>query len=98
MFKPLVNAAISFGIAVTGMVIHHPTTHHKPSHPMVRMVDCEDVDIQPCITKDEGQWRKVTSYNPYRYIVVKTCKTAKGGPSYPCVWTKKDHGKFLYYK
>lgn len=57
---------------------------------MMRMVNCEEYDVQPCYTYDEGAWRMVTSYNPYRAVRLYVCKAEDGGPKLPCIWTKKN--------
>lgn len=88
--------------AVTALVALVPTTaaeahrrhhnHHNRVH-IVRLPDCEDVDVPtfPCVTKDEGTWRIVTSENPYRYIPTRLCMTEDEIGSrivsrLPCVW------------
>jgi len=40
--------------------------------------DCEDTGKTPCVTFDDGHWRKVTSYDPYKSKVVKVRKVKKG--------------------
>lgn len=55
--------------------------------------DCEDTGKPACYTYDDGSWRVVTSYNPYRGKVVKLCKPRK--VSVPCLTTPK-HGKAVY--
>lgn len=62
------------------------------------MADCEDANIQPCITYDEGQWRRVDSYRPYTAHRVRTCKAASGAGTLPCVWPhRRADGGFSYY-
>jgi hypothetical protein len=41
--------------------------------------DCEDTLKVPCVTFDEGKWRKVTDYTPYRSKVIKRPTKVKGG-------------------
>lgn len=58
--------------------------HHEPL--MMRLVNCEDYDIQPCWTYDDGAYRLVTSYHPYYSIKIRTvCKSEDGGPVLPCI-------------
>ncbi len=52
--------------------------------------DCEDTGKPMCYTIDDGVWRVVSSYNPYRSKAVKLCKSRK--VSVPCLTTPK-HGK-----
>ena len=62
---------------------------------MSRMVNCEDFDIQPCYTWDEGKWMVVYSYAPYKAVRAYDCKEEDGvakGQKYPCVW-KQDNKK-----
>jgi hypothetical protein len=69
---------------------------NRPVH-HARMVNCEDVDVQPCITYDDGAlgtgWYRVDSYNP-RYVAHKV-KVCKGHRHYPCVQPNAD-GTFDY--
>ena len=58
---------------------------------MMRMVNCEDYDIQPCYTYDEGAWRMVMSYSPYKAVKLSKCKEEDGGPILPCIW--KDNNR-----
>ncbi len=60
---------------------------------MARMVNCEDYDIQPCFTYDEGAWRMVTSYSPYHSIKLVKCteEDASGKQTLPCIW--KNYNK-----
>jgi hypothetical protein len=57
---------------------------------MMRMVDCESYDIQPCYTYDDGAWRMVISYKPYRMVKLSVCKAEDGGPKLPCIWKKNN--------
>jgi hypothetical protein len=41
--------------------------------------DCEDVMQTPCVTIDEGTWRKVYSYDPYFATKIKEPKRVRGG-------------------
>ncbi len=65
------------------------STTKEPS--MARMVNCEDYDIQPCFTYDEGHWRVVTSYSPYASYTLYKCTEEDGGAKLPCIW--KDYNK-----
>jgi hypothetical protein len=58
---------------------------------MARMVNCEDYDIQPCFTYDDGHWRVVTSYMPYASYTLYRCTEEDGGARIPCIW--KDYNK-----
>jgi hypothetical protein len=49
----------------------------KLSIHMTKVADCEDTGKPVCYTYDEGEWRIVTSYNPYKAKSVKLC-TKKG--------------------
>lgn len=56
--------------------------------------DCEDTITVPCVTFDEGHWRKVTDYSPYRSIKLYKCSLTKVN-KLPCVFTKKQKGGFV---
>ncbi len=60
---------------------------------MMRMVNCEDYDIQPCYTWDEGAWRMVVSYSPYKAVKLAKCKAEDGGPVLPCIWKHNNKVK-----
>lgn len=55
-----------------------------------RLVDCEDFDVQPCWTVDDGAYRIVMSYKPYRSFKVSLCKAEDGGKKLPCLWRKNN--------
>lgn len=78
--NPSVAAAPTVGSAV------------KSSTYQSAMVNCEDFDIQPCYTYDEGSWRIVLSYNPYKAVKAYDCTAEDGGKKLPCVW-KQDNKK-----
>lgn len=68
-----------------------PAARTPASEPlMARMVNCEDYDIQPCYTYDDGAWRVVLSYKPYRAVRVVVCKAEDGGPILPCIWKRNN--------
>lgn len=75
-------------------VVKAPSAKYVPADPnMSRLTDCEDFDIQPCWTLDEGQYRIVYSYDPYRSKRVVLCKAEDGGPKLPCL--SKRNNKVL---
>jgi hypothetical protein len=41
--------------------------------------DCEDSLDTPCVTFDEGEWRKVYSYDPYAAVKIKRPTKVKNG-------------------
>ncbi|OKI54528.1 hypothetical protein [Micromonospora sp. CB01531] len=52
--------------------------------------DCEDVEgVTPCYTFDEGEWRVVESYSPYRAITLPECATED---SDNCYWDAASQG------
>lgn len=73
-----------------------PTVGSVAKSPVYRaaMVNCEDFDIQPCYTYDEGSWRVVLSYDPYKSVKVYDCKEDWNSDKQklPCVW-KQDNKK-----
>lgn len=81
--------------AVPGAASAHPSQHRHTTHHrhVLRVPDCEDTDgpVTPCVTVDDGRWRLVTSYAPYRYRTLHVCVTKDEigsrivGPV-PCVW------------
>lgn len=61
--------------------------------------DCEDEQTTPCVTLDEGTWREVTSYQPYKFDPLAVCDVEDYPTNVPCVW-KKQHaqsGKWIVY-
>lgn len=87
---------MSATMAFTGSGHAWKVTHVK--HTKSVLTNCEETENTPCVTYDEGQWRKVTSYNPYRYQRISKCKSAKGGPKYPCAFPIKGTYKFNFFK
>lgn len=65
MKKRILMAKIAFTIV---MIAAGANPHKALSH---ILPDCEDTMSVPCYTYDEGHWRVVYSYNPYRYKNVK---------------------------
>lgn len=60
------------------------------------MVDCESYDIQPCYTQDDGIWKIVTSYSPYKAQNMKICAAKI---SAPCIEKKvSGRGHRVYFK
>lgn len=45
--------------------------------------DCEDDNPPVCFMKDEGQWRVVTSFDPYRFRAVSLCNARRS--NLPCL-------------
>jgi hypothetical protein len=45
-------------------------TKHRIQIIMKVYNDCENVMTVPCVTLDDGAWRKVTSYKPYRSVKI----------------------------
>jgi hypothetical protein len=62
---------------------------------VVRYTDCEDSLKVPCITQDDGAWRKVTGYHPYRSTTVRVC--TNGAPVRPCLDVHKRNSLYTYY-
>ncbi len=60
---------------------------------MLRMVNCEDYDIQPCYTYDEGAYRMVYSYSPYKAVKLTKCTAEDGGKVLPCIWKHNNKVK-----
>lgn len=75
----------------TPTVTHTPASKAAREPLMARMVNCEDYDIQPCYTYDDGAWRMVLSYTPYKSVKLNRCKEEDGGPILPCIW--KDNNR-----
>lgn len=82
--------AASFGIGVSGDFSHNNPSVRKADPNMSRMVNCEDYDIQPCWTYDEGSYRIVLSYEPYKSVKLSLCAKEDGGPKLPCVWKRNN--------
>lgn len=51
------------------------------------VADCEEVDLQPCVTFDENEWRMVLSYDPYAYRRIDACRPVE---HYPCLTRAAD--------
>jgi hypothetical protein len=65
---------------------HKPSVSVNADPLMARMVNCEDFDIQPCFTWDDGAWRIVLSYSPYKSVKAYDCTAEDGGKKLPCIW------------
>jgi hypothetical protein len=79
MRKTMVGvAAAAAMLAPVAAVVPTTTGSVKVS----RMVDCEDQDVQPCITLDDGRWRLVYSYSPYTSTVIRKCGRDVGPPCF----------------
>lgn len=64
----------------------------SPNYGHKTLWNCEDKDVTPCYTYDEGAWKVVKSYTPYKASKVKLCKTFR---SVPCLMPEKS-GKRVY--
>ena len=94
LLPTLVSVVMAGTMALSGQGWHwSPVKHTKTT-----LINCEETERTPCITFDDGKWRKVDSYSPYRAKVVSKCKSAKGGPNYPCVVPVKGTYRFNLYK
>lgn len=82
----------------------HVTQESRETQPQpvsARFFDCEDRQRIPCITFDEGEWRVVDSYSPYRFIPLPQCDAEDYPTVTPCVWKRPDaNGKWIvvYYR
>lgn len=74
------------GVALVGaglMVTQAEPAQGRPAPVKVSsLVDCEDQNVQPCITFDDGKWRLVLSYQPYTARVVKKCASPAVTPCF----------------
>lgn len=96
MFSALASVALSATMAVAGTGW---TWTSAAKHAKSILINCEDTTKTPCITFDDGKWKRVDSYSPYRAKVISKCKTAKGGPKYPCAIAKDRFShSFNYFK
>lgn len=62
--------------------------------PTQKLRDCEDTGKASCYTYDDGKWRVVTSYSPYKSKVVKLCSK---GTKRACLMPEKK-GTRIYVK
>lgn len=99
MLKVIVSLITALALFFSGsMVAAEPAdAARKRVHKSVMLSNCEDVDTVPCITYDDGKWKRVSSYSPYRAKVVARCKSKNGGPKFPCVVAKSVNSKFRYF-
>lgn len=72
---PLLAALIALGAtpATASPAPVHPATRTHVVQHATRLTNCEDVDRTPCWTFDDGAYRVVTSYAPYRSHTVRLC-------------------------
>lgn len=89
------NILMAIVIGMAGAFIAIPAEAKGSAITVRLMVDCEDTETitVPCVTFDEGQWRMVKSYSPYKYKKLGKCKAFHRKA--PCVYTKKlKSGKY----
>lgn len=95
MFSALASVAVAATMAVTGQGWHWTPVKHSKTV----LINCEDTTRTPCITFDDGKWKRVDSYTPYRASVISKCKSVNGGPKYPCaIKIDRDSHRFNYFK
>lgn len=90
MRRTIAGVALAAAVSLGGGL--SVTSYAGPVHRSV-MVDCEDMDVQPCITFDDSHWRRVDSYAPYTSHAVRPCRAHR---NYPCVATRRGR-TFNYY-
>lgn len=98
--KKIGNAFLAVLIGATfGAAVSAPQTSASKTHLRVRALpDCEDMDGKlkgKCITFDEGKWRVVSSYRPYKSVVINVCSVPLSR-KIPCV-IKKPAKPGVYY-
>lgn len=95
MRKTLVALAVSVALVMTPGMADAKGKSTQKIHTS-KLANCEEMDVQPCFTYDEGKWRVVLSYSPYKAKAVKICKSVFGGDK--CL-AKKDNknGTRNYY-
>lgn len=92
-----IGMAALFGVILgSGMLPGEAEARGRVKLSVKSYADCEDTLKTPCVTFDEGEWRKVTSYKPYRAKSLRKCRTIRlSVKSKPCVIPHKDNwGKF----
>lgn len=92
MFIGTAILAITHAVVGIGAVIDGATAAGHKGYFASRLVlrgDCEDIETVPCVTVDEGEWRMVTSYRPYRKLSLGVCKSIVPKNA-PCVFTRKN--------
>lgn len=93
--KALAVVAMATALLGVPLVSNQKAEAAKPQMTnMSRLVNCEDMDVQPCFTFDEGKWRIVYSYSPYKAKTVSFCGEA------PCLSKKanKDGTRNYYWR
>jgi hypothetical protein len=74
-FQAAVGFAVLFGVLVGTSVGGGSAEASSKARVTLRAyVDCEDVQRTPCVTIDEGTWRLVRDYTPYKATKLKECK------------------------
>lgn len=84
----------------TATVWNPPNRETQPQPIVSRYGDCEDMEgSTPCVTYDEGQWRLVSSYDPYSFTALVQCSAEDYPKIMPCVWKHKStvDGMWLVY-
>lgn len=88
-----VATVVVLAASILGGQIHESfSVKPAPAH-FSKLVDCEDMDVQPCFTYDEGKWKVVYSYKPYTAKNVKVCNKAKRNEA--CI-SKPKNGTVTY--
>lgn len=60
----------------------------------------ENTETEPCVTKENGLWRLVTSWEREESITLSECKEedGSGNQAFPCIWVSRhpDKAQFKY--
>lgn len=82
-------AAVMVTLVTMGLFVGGSPAQAAPKGVMVSIratVDCEDTDDMKavCVTFDEGEWRLMLSFKPYRYVKLNRCAVIST-KKLPCV-------------
>lgn len=93
--KTAIAGLVMLGTVVGGQSIEANSRMPYKPHKSI-LANCEDVNIQPCYTYDDGKWRIVYSYSPYKSKAVKLCNSKSS--NVPCLNKKETSGGHRIYK
>lgn len=100
MRKTIVSVALAVAATLPAASGFWQPRDSGPVH-VSRAANCEDSDVQPCITLDDENgrpvWRMVLSYQPYKARNVKACKPVTQR-QYPCLTSTRSGALYWHFR